>query len=122
MEDQRLSLIRPARDTPAYQFTLGHDQNLPAWKGSVGFQAQFFGRIKSKVPGELWAATNARSVLDLYALRKVSPNINLRLNLQNVLGTDTRKSEVAYNGADNWLLSSTNQGARGLLLSLEGKW
>ena len=122
VEDQRLGLIRPARDTPVYQFTLGHDQNLPAWKGSVGFQAQFFGRIKSKVPGELWAATNARSVLDLYALRKVSPNINLRLNLQNVLGTDTRKSEVAYNGADSWLLSSTNQGARGLLLSLEGKW
>lgn len=122
VKDTRLGITRSARETPAYQLTLGHDQSLPAWKGSVGFQVQFYGRTKSDVPGEQWAGTDARSVLDLYALRKLTPNLNLRLNLQNVLGADTRKQEAAWDGADTWLLDSENQGARSVLLSLEGKW
>lgn len=122
VKDTRLGITRSARETPAFQLTLGHDQSLPAWKGSVGFQVQFYGRTKSDVPGEQWAGTDARSVLDLYALRKLTPNLNLRLNLQNVLGADTRKQEAAWNGADTWLLDSENQGARSVLLSLEGKW
>ena len=78
--------------------------------------------MKSEVAGEQRAGTRARNVLDLYALRKLTPNLNLRLNLQNVLGADTRRYESAVVDADTWLLSSESQGARNLLLSLEGKW
>ncbi len=42
--------------------------------------------------------------------------------LKNVLGADTRRYESAVDGSDTWLLSSESQGARNLLLSLEGKW
>lgn len=122
VKDTRLGIERSARETPAYQLTLGHDQSLPAWKSSVGFQIQFYGRVKSEVAGEQWASTRARTVLDLYALRKLTPNLNLRLNLQNVLGADTNRYESAVEGTDSWLLGSENQGARSVLLSLEGKW
>lgn len=122
VKDARLGLTRSARETPTYQLTLGHDQNLAAWKGSVGFQAQFLGRVKSDVPGEQWAVTGSRTLLDLYALKRINANLNLRLNLQNVLGADTEKDAAAWNGSDAWLLSSENLGARSLMVSLEGKW
>lgn len=122
VKDARLGLTRSARETPTYQFTLGHDQNLASWKGSVGFQVQLFGRVKSDVPGEQWTRTGARTLLELYALKRINANLNLRVNLQNVMGADTEKDEAAWNGTDAWLLGNDNLGTRSLLVSLEGKW
>lgn len=122
VRDVRLGLTRSARETPAYQFTLGHDQNLPAWQGSIGFQAQFYGRVNSDVAGEFAASTAARTVLDLYGLRRLTPNLNLRLNLQNVLGADTRVEQSAWSGVDAYQLNSRSRGLRNVLLTLEGKW
>lgn len=122
VKDARLGLSRVARETPDYQLTLGHEQTVTLWTGSLGFQAQFFGRVKSEVPGEQWAESDARALLDIYALVRLNANMNVRINLQNLLGADTRKQETAWAGADAWQLGSVGQGSRSLLVSLEGKW
>jgi iron complex outermembrane receptor protein len=122
VKDARLGLTRPARETPAYLLTLGHDQNMTLWKGSAGFQAQFLGPTKSVVPGEQWTRTDARILLDLYALARLTANLNLRLSMQNLLGADTDRDEQAWRVDDAWSLASHAQGARGWLLTLEGKW
>jgi iron complex outermembrane receptor protein len=122
VEDAALGLTRPAQESPTYQFNLGYDQGLPAWKASAGFQAQFYGRSKTDLSGQKRSATEARAVLDLYATRKLTANFNLRLNAQNVLGTDTRRHDLAWSGAESYRLDTTSRGLTNLLLSLEGKW
>ncbi len=122
VKDARLGLTRPARETPTYLLTLGHDQNMTLWKGSAGFQAQFLGPTKSAVPGEQWTRTDARILLDLYALARLTANLNLRVSMQNLLGADTDRDEEAWRAEDAWSLASHAQGSRGWLLTLEGKW
>ena len=67
-------------------------------------------------------ATQARTVLDAYVLQKVNANFNLRLSLQNLLAAETRRQMDAFSAANTWALSSTDQAARSILVSLEGKW
>lgn len=64
----------------------------------------------------------ARTLLDVYALVRLSPRMNLRINLQNLLGADTDRQEAALRNPDAWLLDNASQGVGGLLVSLEGKW
>ncbi len=122
VDDERLGISRDARDLPRYQWSLGIDQALAAWQASAGFQFNLYGRTRSAVAGELATQQKARPVLDLYAARRLTAQFNLRLELQNVLGTDTRRLANAWSGSDRWSLATTERGQRSVLLSLEGKW
>lgn len=122
VDDQRLGLTRPARETPTYQVTVGYDQNLPAWRASAGVQIQRYGRVKTDLPGEEWAQTGPRSVLDVYAVRRLTRDLSLRLNLQNLFEGDTDRSAWAWSGIDAWSLDTADFGKRRVMLSLEGKW
>lgn len=122
VEDERLGLTRDARDLPRYQWSLGLDQALPAWQASTGFQLNLYGTTKTDIPGELTTRQKARTLLDLYIARRLTPQLNLRLEAQNVLATDTRRLAGAWAGSDNWSLATSERGQRSVLLSLEGKW
>lgn len=122
VDDRRLGLERAPRELPAYQLTLGYDQVLPAWQASAGFNAQFYGRVRTDLPGEQWAETDPRSVLDVYVAGRLTPQLNLRLALQNLLASDTRRNAQAWDGANAWTLGGREDGKRNLLLTLEGKW
>ena len=52
----------------------------------------------------------------------LNPQLNLRLDAQNLLRADTRRLSTYAAGSDDWRLASTERGQRTLLLSLEGKW
>lgn len=122
VEDERLGITRDARDLPRYQWSLGVDQALAAWQASTGFQLNLYGATKTDIPGELATRQKARTLLDLYIARRLTPQLNLRLEAQNVLGTDTRRLAGAWSGSDSWSLATAERGQRSVLLSLEGKW
>ena len=71
---------------------------------------------------ELSNRQQARTLLDLYAVRRLTAQLNLRLEAQNLLRADTRRVADARDANDNWQLNSTERGQRTLMLSLEGKW
>lgn len=122
VDDERLGITRDARDLPRYQWSLGIDQALPWWQASAGLQLNQYGRTQTDIPGELAGQQKARTLLDLYIARRLTPQLNLRLEAQNVLGTDTRRIASAWAGNDSWSLASGERGQRSVLLSLEGKW
>lgn len=122
VDDVRLGLTRPARETPTYQLTLGYDQNLPAWRASAGFQVQHYGRTKTDMPGEEWAEAGPRSLLDIYLQRRLGRDLSLRLNVQNIFQGDSDRSAWAWSGADAWSLGTADYGKRRIMLTLEGSW
>lgn len=122
VDDERLGLTRDARDLPRYQWSLGLDQSLPRWQASAGFQFNLYGATQTDIPGELATRQKARSLLDLYAVRRLTPQFNLRFEAQNLLAADTRRLASAWSGSDTWSLASSERGQRTFLLSLEGKW
>ena len=122
VDDQRLNRQRDARELPRYQWTLGVDQALPAWQMSAGFHLTLHGRNRTDIAGETAGRQNRRELLDLYLSRRLTPQLNLRLDAQNLLRADTRRLSTYAAGSDDWRLASTERGQRTLLLSLEGKW
>lgn len=120
--DGRLGVTRKARDLPRYQWSLGADQALPWWQASAGFQFNLYGATQSTIPGESASEQKVRRLLDLYLARRLTPQLNLRFEAQNVLATDTRRLARAWHGGDDWSLSGRERGQRGFFLSLEGKW
>lgn len=122
VDDERLGITRDARDLPRYQLSLGLDQALPFWQASAGFQLNQYGWTQTDLPGELATRQKARTMLDLYIARRLTPQLNLRLEAQNVLGTDTTRLARAWAGNDSWSLATGERGQRAVLLSLEGKW
>lgn len=129
VEDRRLGIDRAARELPRYQWTLGLDQSLPDWQASAGFQLVRHGEVRTEVPGEWWGRQGGRTLLDVYAVRRLTAQSNLRLEMQNLLAEPVRRSTAAWEGnaangggTAGWLLDGRERGQRALLLSLEGKW
>lgn len=120
--DERLGQSRNVRDLPRYQFTLGYDQSLAFWQASAGFQLNQFGATRTAIADELSARQKARTLLDIYLVRRLSAQLNLRLEAQNLLRADIRRLADARYGNDSWQLESAERGQRTLLVSLEGKW
>ena len=120
VDDERLGITRAARDTPRYILSAGFDQTMAEM--SFGASMQYNGRVLTRVPGEQSYETRRRVVFDAYALQKLTPALNLRLSLQNILGADTRRQYEAFAPGSSWLLSTEERMARTILLSLEGKW
>ena len=120
MQDQRLGFSRAARETPRHILSAGYDQTLG--ERSFGVSMQHTGRVLSEVPGEQSYETRRRTLVDAYALQKLSAALNLRLTLTNVFRADSSRRQDAFAPATSWALESTDRGARTVLLSLEGKW
>jgi len=120
--DARLGLDRKPRELPRYNFSLGYEGSLPAWQSTWGFHWQRNGRVQTAVPGELAVASRARDLLDAHWVRRLDAQLNLRLSLQNLLRTDTRRFSSASNGVTAWQLDTREAGQRTWLLSLEGQW
>lgn len=78
--------------------------------------------ILLNTPGETASRQKRRELLDLYLSRRLTPQLNLRLDAQNLLRADTRRLSTYAAGSDDWRLASNERGQRTLLLSLEGKW
>jgi iron complex outermembrane receptor protein len=122
VDDERLAITRDARDLPSYQFTLGYDQTLAFWQSSAGLQLNQYGASRSNIPYETANRQESRSLLDAYWVRRLSAQLNLRLEAQNILQADTRRLADAWSAADSWRLNTAERGQRTFMLSLEGKW
>lgn len=120
VSDTRLGIDRAPRDNPRHILSAGYDQTFG--ERSFGMSLQHNGRTLTAVPGEQAFETRRRTVVDAYLLEKLSPIVNLRLSLQNILKADTRRQMEAYSPGSSWALATTDRGQRTLLLSLEGKW
>ena len=110
------------RNSRQFRWRLGYDQTLSSLASNAGILLQQTGKTKTDVPGEQWAESKARSVLDAYWVRKVSRSVNLRFTLQNILGDNSRRTVRAYSGGQDWQLGSMDRQPRSILLTLEGKW
>jgi iron complex outermembrane receptor protein len=120
VDDSRLGMTRDARETPRYTLSAGFDQTRAEM--SYGMSMQYNDGPRTEVPREQVYVTESRAVLDAYVLQKLNARLNLRVSLQNLLAAETRRQMAAYSGANSWSLASVDQGARSLLVSLEGKW
>ena len=83
---------------------------------------QYNAGARTLVPGEQAYTTQPRTVLDAYVLQKINAKLNVRVSLQNLLAAETKRQMDAFSTATAWSLASADQGARSVLLSLEGKW
>ena len=120
MRDERLGIVRDARETPRYVFSAGIDQTLAAM--SLGASLQHSGRVRTQTPGEQEFETGARTVVNAYVLRRLDATWNLRLSADNLFGADAHRRQNAFAPGSAWALVATERGARTVLLSLEGKW
>jgi outer membrane receptor for ferrienterochelin and colicins len=121
VHDERLGITRAARETPRYLISAGLDQTLSGGM-SFGTSVQHSGAVRTQVPGEQDYVTKQRTVLDAYALKKLTGQLNLRLSLQNLLKAKTESQSDFTSSTDWWSLENTGTGTRNILLSLEGKW
>jgi len=122
VQDAVLGLTRAPRDLPRYQFTLGYEGSLPAWQSTWGFQWQHQAAVRTQVPGEVLATTRSRNLFDAHFVRRLTPALNLRLSVQNLLGADSVRTATSHQGGQPWALTSSEAGQRTWLLTLEGKW
>jgi iron complex outermembrane receptor protein len=122
VQDAVLGATRTPRDLPRYQFTLGYEGSLPEWQSTWGFQWQHQGAARTQVPGEVQATRRSRNLLDAHAVRRITPALNLRLSVQNLLGKGTWRTASTSQGGQAWMLTSSETGQRTWLLALEGKW
>lgn len=126
VHDDRLGLTRDTRELPRYQFTLGYEQSIPSLSSSAGLQLTRNGKSRTDIPGELADDTTRGTLLDAHWVRKLSSTTNLRLQAQNLLRADVKRSSGAWSnliaGTDDWRLATTEKGQLTWLLSLEGKW
>jgi iron complex outermembrane receptor protein len=122
VQDTVLGITRAPRDLPRYQFTLGYEGSLPALQSTWGFQWQHHAAVRTQVLGEVQATTRTRNVLDAHWVRRLTPALNLRVSVQNLLGADTWRSATSTQGGQSWALASSETGQRTWMLALEGKW
>ena len=122
VQDSVLGMKRAPRELPRYQFTLGYEGSLPAWQSTWGFQWQHQAAVRTQVPGEVQATTQSRNLLDAHFVRRLTPALNLRLSVQNLLGTSTWRTASSAQGGQPWALTTSDRGQRTWLLALEGKW
>lgn len=120
VHDERLGLSRPARETPRYLVSAGIDQTLATM--SFGGSLQHSGRVRTHTPGVQEFATEARTVVNAYALRKLDASWNLRVSADNLFRANVRRLQDAYAPGNGWSLATSERGSRTLLVSLEGKW
>lgn len=121
VDDERLGITRSARETPRYLISAGLDQTL-ADGMSFGFSAQHSGAVRTQVPGEQDARTDAKTIFNVYGLKQLTPQLNLRLSVDNLFKEKTQ-SQTRYTADDDWWSQeSSNPDARKVLLTLEGKW
>ena len=122
VQDTVLGMKRAPRELPRYQFTLGYEGSLPAWQSTWGFQWQHQAAVRTQVPGEVQSTTQSRNLLDAHFVRRLTPALNLRLSVQNLLGKGTWRTASTGQGGQAWVLTSSEAGQRTWLLTLEGKW
>ena len=122
VQDDFLGITRMAKDTPKYVMSMGWDQSVPKWQSNFGLNLQLSGRSETDIPGEQKAYTEARALLDVFWLYKVSPNFNLRVAAQNILDEDTRLRNRYFTQAQDYQLISNDYGFRTLMVTLEGRW
>jgi iron complex outermembrane receptor protein len=120
VEDERLGISRAAREQPRYILSAGFDQTLATM--SFGASLQHSGRVRTRTPGEQDFATDSRTVLNAYVLRKLDATWNLRLSGDNLLRAKTRRQQDAFAPGAWWSLATADRGERTVLVSLEGKW
>lgn len=122
VDDTRMGITRMARDTPDYVFSTGLDGSLPKLDSSYGISAQVSGRSETRVPGEQYGYTQARTTLDAFWLYKLTALFKLRLSGQNLLEADTVRDMQFVSGSDTWQLHNVEAGYRTVTLTLEGRW
>lgn len=122
VNDALLGLARAPRELPRYTFSLGYEGSLPQWQSTWGFQWQHQAAVRTQVPGEVQASTRTRNTLDAHFVHRLAPTLNLRLSVQNLLGTGTWRTATSVQGGQPWALTSSETGQRTWLLALEGQW
>lgn len=122
VNDARLGIQRMARDTPNYVLSAGLDESLPRLRSSYGISMQLSGRSETDIPGEQRGFTEARTTLDAFWLRKLTPQFNLRISGQNLLAADTVRETLYMSGNNTWQLRTVEGGYRTIIATLEGRW
>ncbi|WP_374328044.1 hypothetical protein [Azonexus sp.] len=58
--------------------------------------------MKTSIPGERPERSEDRTVLDLFAVHRLQPGLNLRFNANNLRCADTSKLARAHSSAKDW--------------------
>ncbi|MDD2702215.1 MAG: TonB-dependent receptor, partial [Sideroxydans sp.] len=122
VDDVRLGIRRKARETPKFIWSAGLDAGVPSLKSSYGISLQVSGRSLTEVPGEQQGVTAARTTLDAFWLYQMNSDMKLRLTGQNLLRENTVRDMTYTQGSNTWSLHTVDQGYRGIMCTLEGRW
>lgn len=114
---------RKFKDQPDYVYNIGFDYDIPSWNASFGMNYNYIPDfIKDPVTGE---GESNQKLLDLYAVKRINKNFNVRLTASNLLNMKKVKYKPGINATTGALTSlerDEEQGAVLVFLAVESRW
>ncbi len=111
------------QESPRYAASLGGEYKLENQKTSLGGNVSWNSSFSREASTNTTARIGSNHQLDLYALHRLNAASNLRLSVTNLTAPSrTTVSERYSSGALQVRETSTTDGIRMLMLSLETKW
>lgn len=112
-----------AGEGPRTAANLGFEHELREHRLTLGGNLNHSAELKRENTPEIRQTQRARTQLDLYALKKLDQRLALRLSLHNLTGAGKADDLTEYaGGSPRRLEGDRADGARSILVSLEGKW
>ena len=123
LEVQDLSGGSARRETPRKAASLRADYKLAQQKTSLGGSLSWNSSFDRESFGNTLVTVASTHQIDVYAVYRLNPSSNLRLSLSNLTAPDTETtSQRSTAGVVQSRETSTSEGVRMVMLTLERKW
>ncbi|MDP4669467.1 MAG: TonB-dependent receptor [Burkholderiaceae bacterium] len=123
LEVQDLSGGSVRRETPRKAASLRADYKLAQQKTSLGGSLSWNSSFDRESFGDTLVTVASTHQIDVYAVYRLNPSSNIRLSLSNLTAPDTKTtSQRSTAGVVQSRVTSTSEGVRMVMLTLERKW
>ena len=123
LEVQDLSGGSVRRETPRKAASLRADYKLAQQKTSLGGSLSWNSSFDRESFGNTLVTVASTHQIDVYAVYRLNPSSNIRLSLSNLTAPDTKTtSQRSTAGVVQSRVTSSSEGVRMVMLTLERKW
>lgn len=125
VQDSSTGLERDLKDVPEYALNLGFDQKVPTLDVTVGAAYNYLAGFDVYESATKQTIEDPRGLLDVYVLKKIKKNLNLRLSAKNITEVEKNKKSIEYaavSGRVTKMTTETEESRMHLFASLEGRF
>lgn len=111
------------KDIPEYAFNIGFDKRIDAYGLTFGAAYNKLGKMKG-YEDEKEKIEKERTMIDIYALKKINNMLNLRLSGKNITEVQKHKLETTYydSGRPKKIKTEIEESEYSIILTLEGRF